>query len=424
MGAVRPVGRALVFRPADPERTATWQAVPVIAVAAVPAIALAAVAAAACLEPYGGGAIPPPPTEAPARRPAVLAAEPAAPDEEPPPAPRAARTIALRLLADPRVRTDPQWRDRARAAVARAATFFQSLAIRPEVVDVADWEPAPGADLEALLERLEQQPKGAAEVVVGLVGGEPLAPGPVEKAGKARYVVGDAVVVRWDSPDRLGIVLAHEIAHLLGGVHVGASGSVMRESLDPDARRIDPANEAVIDAARNRRFDRDRPPLDAVEARRVLRAIERIVRDDRHNRDAEDARTDLIEYLRTVEAEAHGQEGPRGEAARLVAAGRAERVRGAHGRALAYFREAARLCGKCPGAHLEIGRDLLERGRLDDALAELLEETRIDPKNADAFFLVGLAHEAAGREAQARDAFETVQRLDPAHAGAKQKLGR
>lgn len=338
--------------------------------------------------------------------------------------PRSPRSLSLGLWGDSRVRADPLWRDKARAVVAHAQTFFAPLAIQLEVVDVANWDAAgKGAALDDLLQQLEQQPKGRADVIVGLVGDAvPLQPGPVESLGRTRFLGGDAIVARWDDPKRCGVVLAHELAHLFGAVHVADTTSLLHSTFHADARHIDSQSEAVIDAARNRRFDREAAPLAAEEASKVLRALEQILRDDRHNRDAEDQRTDLLEYQRTLAAEAQGAGSSAGDAARLIASGRAEQSRGAHGRALAYFREALRLCPRCPGAHLEIGRDLLDRGQGEDALAELAAEVKISSENADAHFLIGRCHEKAHRAAQARAAFETALRVDPNHPGAAEKL--
>ncbi|MEK6607043.1 MAG: hypothetical protein AABZ30_05215 [Myxococcota bacterium] len=399
----------------------------------MPRVALLLVALLlACFHAYGGGPVPPPAPESegqpnpPANHlPALAGAAVAATATDEPAPPRAPRTIALLFLADEHVRLAPAWRDVVKAAVARAASAFAPLAMDLEVSGFGEWEtPTAEPSLDLLLDRLEQQPKRDADVVVGLVGGPSAGSGAVDDLGRARALFGDAVALRWQPVDRLGVVLAHELAHLFGAVHV-AEASVMRETVaDAGAHRLDAANAAVVEAARDRRFARDLPPHDAAGAKRVLRAVERLLRDDRHNRGAEDVRTDLIEYLRTIEQEALIERRPgaaAGEARRLVAEGRRAAASGDEGKALAFFREALRVCAECAGAHLESGRTLLARGRADEALGELFAETRLDPDGAEAYRLIADAHDSLGRPAQARDARETARRLAAKHAAAKER---
>ena len=96
---------------------------------------------------------------------------------------------------------------------------------------------------------------------------------------------------------------------------------------------------------------------------------------------------------------------------------------GRRGKGLAFLREALRTDARCPGAHLALGKDLFDRGQVDEALVELFAEVDVDRNSAEAFYLIGLCHEKAGRVEQAREAFATALRLDPKHAAARAKTG-
>jgi tetratricopeptide repeat protein len=394
--------------------------------------ALLALLSCGCFHPYGGGEVPEPerpPPPAPAAAPAAAqriedqAAAPAQPRE------RTARTITLRLLADEQVGLDAGWREKADVAVGLASQPFRALKIAFKVTSTARWETPPGEDsLPMLLERAAQQPKGDADVVVGLVAGPELLPGPIDRVGWAQYPE-DVAVVRWAAPETLGRVLAHELGHLLGAVHVEEPGSLMRASLPVAGSALDRYNTDIVDANRDRRFDRGRPPLTEEQAEWAIEAVQKILRDDRHNRDAEDMRTLLYEYkirLKAWQREGSGNDEPaarRKAALALVDEGRRHLQERRRGQGLAFLREALRTDARCPGAHLALGKDLYERGQPEEALADLFAEVDVDPKSALAFYLIGLCHEHAGRAAQAREAFSTALRLDPNLSAARAKVG-
>lgn len=397
------------------------------------AFCLVLLLACGCFYPYGGGTVPapapPPPSPA---QPQVRDAPPVEDDEaEPPPRKdRAARTFTLRVLADERVRLEPGWRERAEAAVGVASQTFRTLQLAFRVVSTGTWDkPAQEDSLPMLLDRVAQQPKEGAEVVIGLVGGTGPLPATIDQIGWAQYPE-DVAVVRMAAPETLGRVIAHEMAHLLGAVHVEESGSLMRANFSQVGAALDRYNEELVDANRDRRFVRDRPPLSEEHADLALAAVRKILRADRHNRDAEDMRTLLHEYKIRLKAWQREEGAGNDEAAArrkgaqaLVDEARRHRTEGRRGKALAFLREALRTDPGCPGAHLELGRDFYDQGKPEDALAELFAEVKVDPSSAEAFYLIGLCHEKAGRAEQAREAFETALRFDPKHIEARAKLG-
>lgn len=394
---------------------------------------IAALLLAGCFHPYGGGVVPAP---APASRvPVVATPAPPIEDDEPVAAPaprpdRAARTLSLQVLADEQVRLDTGWREKIEVAAGLASQPFRPLQIGFRVTHSGHWETPAGEDsLPLLLERAAQQPKADADIVIGLIGGSDPMPAPVDQAGFAQYPE-DVAVMRWAAPETMGKVLAHELGHLLGAVHVEEPGSLMRAGFAQAGANLDRYNLDVVDANRDRSFVRDRPPLTDEQASAALEAVRRLVRADRHNRDAEDMRTLLHEYqirLKAWKSEAASsgdEDSARRKAARaLVDEAKTQLAKGRRGKSLAFLREALRSDPRCPGAHLELGRDSLNRGKHEEALVELFAELKVDQNSAEAFYLIGLSHEMAGRGEQAKEAFSTALRLDPSHAAARAKAG-
>ena len=64
--------------------------------------------------------------------------------------------------------------------------------------------------------------------------------------------------------------------------------------------------------------------------------------------------------------------------------------------------------GSLSADHLRRGRELLNAGQLNEAIAELTLATSIDPKSGEAQMLLGIAYDRKGLGARARDAFETA----------------
>jgi len=385
-----------------------------------------------CFPPYGGGTVPPPeaPPPEPEAQPAP-APDARIEDEEPslPRRTREPRTITLHVLADERVRLDSDWRKKAEIAAGLASQPFRSLDIAFKVVSTGHWETPAGEDsLSLLLDRAAQQPKAQAEVVVAMVGGTGALPDLTDDIGRAQYPE-DVTVVRWAAPETLGRVLAHELGHLLGAVHVEQPGSLMRASYAQAGAELDRYNTELVDANRGRGFARDRPPLTEQEADWALDAVRRLLRDDRHNRDAEDMRTLLHEYkirLKAWQSEAgiEDEEAARRKSAlSLVEEARRHFGAGKRGKALAFLREALRTDPECPGAHMELGKDLFAQGKTEEALAEFFAEVKVSPESAEAFYNIGLCHDREGRADQALEAFQTALRFDPNHAQAREKVG-
>jgi Flp pilus assembly protein TadD len=69
------------------------------------------------------------------------------------------------------------------------------------------------------------------------------------------------------------------------------------------------------------------------------------------------------------------------------------------------------------------GDAALQSGKPDKALMEYVSALQTEPDSAEIRYRIGLAHEARGDQAAARQAFSDAVRLDPTHAGACEGLG-
>lgn len=93
--------------------------------------------------------------------------------------------------------------------------------------------------------------------------------------------------------------------------------------------------------------------------------------------------------------------------------------------ALQYFQEAVRKTGdellqlKC---HYEIGMILITKQRLSEAEAEFTSILEKDPNSADAQYGLGVIYETQGDLVKARAAWRKALRLNPVHAGAREKM--
>src|SRR5436309_1284232 len=84
--------------------------------------------------------------------------------------------------------------------------------------------------------------------------------------------------------------------------------------------------------------------------------------------------------------------------------------------ALEYLGKAIALGADHAAVHLNRGRILEARGRLDEASASFTEAVRLQPKYAEAWLLLGGALRKGGRPAEAEAAFRQALRLRPEDA--------
>jgi len=74
-------------------------------------------------------------------------------------------------------------------------------------------------------------------------------------------------------------------------------------------------------------------------------------------------------------------------------------------------------------ARIVIGRQLHNKNRLDEALAELEKAAKLDPANAEAFYWIGRVHIKAERYEEAMEDFKRAAKLKPDYSEAYDNLG-
>ncbi|MDJ0849445.1 MAG: tetratricopeptide repeat protein [Myxococcota bacterium] len=164
------------------------------------------------------------------------------------------RVVLVYVLADETVRTGPAWRFRMREVWRWASASLDSL-LATRFVPVA-LEPFHTVDLPATLdaafERLLARPVRAPGIVAGFTArGPPRVPGRWRR-GVARFL-GRHLYVRLPAGKVRSRVLAHEILHLYGAVHVADD---VESLMNPEggALVLDAANGRIVSALRERRF--------------------------------------------------------------------------------------------------------------------------------------------------------------------------
>jgi tetratricopeptide (TPR) repeat protein len=166
------------------------------------------------------------------------------------------RVVPVRIWADEPLRADPGWRFQQRYAwllVSQAldpllATRFVVVSIGAFASEGAGFDLPPIA--AAAREQIDRLPS---EGIVAFATGRAIPrAGGRWKQGEAEFL-GRVLSVRLAPREVASRVLAHELIHLYGGVHVNPDvASLMNPSGESNA--IDPVNAAILRALRTRRF--------------------------------------------------------------------------------------------------------------------------------------------------------------------------
>jgi tetratricopeptide (TPR) repeat protein len=106
------------------------------------------------------------------------------------------------------------------------------------------------------------------------------------------------------------------------------------------------------------------------------------------------------------------------EQARLLAAAERKYNGGNFLAAISDYRKAASIQPSAP-AHVGLARALYDANKASEALSELKVATRVDPKYAPAYLLLGEIHQGEGRTADARTAYQTFLSLSPSGEQAR-----
>ena len=169
---------------------------------------------------------------------------------------RARRIVPVHAYADEVLREDPAWRFQLRIAwLAVSQALEPLLGVRFVVVDLGTFESAgTGLDLAPIVAAgLRQHPEAPATGVVFFATGrpQPRASGSW-RLGQAE-LLGRVLGVRLARGEVASRVLAHEVLHLFGAIHVNAE---VESLMNPSGRSlvVDSWNAAIVRATRARSF--------------------------------------------------------------------------------------------------------------------------------------------------------------------------
>jgi hypothetical protein len=195
--------------------------------------------------------------------------------------PSPSQPLLVRIAYSPDLRHHPGWSRELECAVSRVNAILEPVTRRPvEIVDKVAWL---GGSTDATAYELRQRlvaavEPGEADIVIGLAtGGGSSSFGGVWGGGQvlveeglAHYTRGYVVieVTGGDICDGHRL-LAHELAHVFGGVH--RTGDELLMTTEGSGVEIDPLNEALLSLHADRQFGPGVAPLSGEELRTMWR---------------------------------------------------------------------------------------------------------------------------------------------------------
>jgi hypothetical protein len=200
---------------------------------------------------------------------AGLAGTPAGASQEPGP------DLQVRVAFAPAFARQSSWSFQFECAVAKANPLLEAAIGRRLVVrDRTPWlVPAGVEEPRALRARLiDSVEHGGADLVVGLVPVRVPAAGVTLRFvedGLAGYSQGYILLRVGLDLCASGALLAHEVAHVFGGIHRDGGGNLMDRDAPGD--RVDPLNAALFALHRDRMIRRQAPPLSGTDLRMMWR---------------------------------------------------------------------------------------------------------------------------------------------------------
>ena len=186
--------------------------------------------------------------------------------------------ILVRAAYAPMLQHDSSWHPEFRCALARASRLLEGVLGRElQLIGRAPWKfGGLSTDLYELRADIGKtvDPDGA-DLVIGLATQQPRGATPsgaviYRENGLAGYSSG-SVVLRVGPGDLCDAhrLMAHEIAHVFGGVHRNGAGNLMNRGQPGDI--IDPLNAELLALHRDRRVRLDPPPLQRDDLRMLWR---------------------------------------------------------------------------------------------------------------------------------------------------------
>lgn len=173
--------------------------------------------------------------------------------------------LQLRVAYTPSYARQPGWSSQLDCAVKRASSLLEdALGRRLRIAERTLWRAPAGEQNPYVLRAhlIRNVPAGDADLVLGLLPTElpdDVAAAPFEEEGLAAYSQGYVVLRAGRDLCVSGRLLAHEIAHIFGGVHRAGAGNLMDHAASGDA--IDELNAALFALHRDRDVRRQPPPL-------------------------------------------------------------------------------------------------------------------------------------------------------------------
>jgi tetratricopeptide (TPR) repeat protein len=299
----------------------------------------------------------------------------------------AAREIGVIAAASSDFKKNPEWQKEIRDRLLFANEIFEDqFKIHFSIKSYKNWEPEDEKrETNLLIEELRSQfTPGIDEIVIGFHKmSQPFGQDVMDDfdtVGTAQFFRG--FVVLRDPFQDLGIlqrqvIMAHELAHLFGAIHVADPKQIMNRSLPQEPVLVlDPDNQEIILAAAQVDFQRGVESILPGDIDKLIQIYERLIRKNPHS--------DFYYQL-----------------------GHFYEVRGLHSRAIAVWEEAARYEYANPMIHWELGRYYYENSRFDLAIRELGTAVAFfilpsqKRQRAQAFNFLGVAYYRRGNLEQA-----------------------
>ncbi|MGQ9801666.1 MAG: tetratricopeptide repeat protein [Candidatus Saccharicenans sp.] len=166
--------------------------------------------------------------------------------------PQEIREITIRLAADEELQDRPISRERVESLLREVSREFEKLfGLRFRWQGWERWRSPDGArNLEELAEDLDRAGlKMGAEILLAVTGQPDLE---LEYTGFSLFREATVIVIYTPDRQKLKKLLAHELGHVFGAVHVPSTSSIM--SCGGDGPGFDPENRRIIQLGRQRHF--------------------------------------------------------------------------------------------------------------------------------------------------------------------------